>query len=75
MYVLYLLFATLVRSVAFVNDMLFEVPRSDIIGGFHWNMRLLVLIILKYYHFVTKFEEKNACRVAEITLTPQNLQS
>ena len=40
-------------------------------------MRLLVLIILKYSHFVPKFAKKklHGNMVTEITLTPHKLES
>ena len=70
-YALYLSYATLVLYTPFVNDMLFQLSTRHIFGGFWWNMRLLVLIILKYSHFAKKY----VCMVPEITLTSQNLLS
>ena len=72
---LVLSYATFVRSVSIVNDMLFQLPRRNIFGGFQWNLGLLVLIILMCLNFLPKFAKKYACMVAEITLTPKKLQS
>ena len=47
-YALYLSYATLDKSVAFVNDMLFQLPKRHIFGGFQWNMWLPVLIIFSF---------------------------
>ena len=72
---LVLSYATFVRSVYIVNNMLFQLPRRNIFGGFQWNLGLLVVIILMWFNFSPKFAKKYAWTVAEITLTPQKLQS
>ena len=53
----------LASSAAFVKAMLIQLPGRHVLGGFEWQMRLLVIKT----QILAKIRRKYACTVTEIT--------